>query len=186
MKNAALVVIDVQKGLDDPRYGERNNPEAEGNIARLLASWRSAGRPVFHVQHMSKTPGSPLRPGEPGNAIKDEVLPLDGEPLLRKSSASAFVGTELEQRLRERGIEEVVTVGLITSHCVSTTARTASDLGFRTFVVSDATATFGMTAPSGRRYAAAEMHDMGLAELSGEFATIVTTDELLATLKNPA
>jgi nicotinamidase-related amidase len=183
MKNAALVVIDVQTGLDDPGYGERNNPDAERNIARLLESWRRAGRPVFHIQHMSKTPGSPLRPGEPGNAIKEEVAPLEGEPLLRKSSASAFVGTDLERRLRERGIEEIVAVGLITNHCVSTTARTASDLGFHTYVVSDATATFGMTAPSGRRYGAAEMHDMGLAELSGEFATILTTEELLEASK---
>ena len=180
MKKTALVVIDVQKGLDDPRYGKRNNPEAERNIARLLESWRKDGLPIFHIQHMSTRSDSPLRPGQPGNAIKDEVRPLEGEPLLRKSTASAFMGTDLEKHLRARGIDEVVTVGLITSHCVSTTARTAGDLGFRTFVVSDATATFEMTSPSGRHYTAEEMHDTGLAELSGEFATIVTTDELLA------
>lgn len=182
MTHAALIVIDVQKGLDDPRWGSRNNPGAERNISRLLDDWRRAGRPIFHIQHMSKEPGSPLRPGQAGNAIKDEVRPLEGEPLLHKSVNSAFIGTDLEQRLRAGGIDEVVTVGLTTNHCVSTTARMAGNLGFRTFVVSDATATFEMTSPAGRHYTAEEMHDMGLAELSGEFATIVTTDELLARL----
>ncbi|MGH9456103.1 MAG: cysteine hydrolase family protein [Thermoanaerobaculia bacterium] len=184
MKKTALILIDIQQAFDDPRWGPRNNPDAERNAARLLDAWRRAGRPVFHVQHMSAEPDSPLRPGLPGNAIKEEVQPLDGEPLLHKSVNSAFIGTDLEQRLRAGGVDEIVTVGLTTNHCVSTTARMAGNLGFRTFVVSDATATFETTSPAGHRYTAEEMHDMGLAELSGEFATIVTTEELLARLED--
>ena len=66
----ALILIDIQEGLDDPRLGARNNPAAEQNMARLLTEWRRRGWPIFHIQHMSTEPGSPLRPELPGNAIK--------------------------------------------------------------------------------------------------------------------
>ncbi|HXG58773.1 MAG TPA: cysteine hydrolase family protein [Thermoanaerobaculia bacterium] len=177
--DAALIVIDVQKAFDDPRWGPRNNPDAERNIARLLDRWRRDGRPVIHVKHDSVDPRSLLRPGLPGNEIKEEALPAGGEPLLHKCVNSAFIGTDLEARLRAMGVTDVVAVGITTNHCVSTTVRMAANLGFRAFVVSDATATFGMVSPAGRSYTADEMHDMGLAELSGEFATIVTTAQLL-------
>ncbi len=70
---AALVVVDVQDGFDAPAWGARNNPDAERNVARLLAAWRAAGRPVAHVQHASRDAGSPLHPHHPGHAIKREA-----------------------------------------------------------------------------------------------------------------
>lgn len=175
----ALLLIDIQQGLDDPRYGERNNPEAERNIARLLVAWRKAGRPVVHVQHMSVTAGSPLRPGLPGNALKPEVLPLPGEPLYQKSASSAFAGTSLESYLRARVVGKVVVVGLTTDHCVSSTIRAASDLGFEVAVVSDATATHERRSAGGVRIDAAMMHEAALASLAGEFAVVRTTDQVL-------
>lgn len=178
----ALIVVDVQRGFDEPVWGRRNNPGAEGNIARLLAAFRGSGRPVFHVQHMSVEPRSPLRPGRPGNRIKDCATPLPGEPLVRKTVNSSFIGTNLESRLRRKGVKTVAVVGLTTNHCVSTTARMAGNLGFETFVVSDATATFDRRGPDGRVHRAETMHEIGLAELHGEFATVLTTDELLARL----
>ncbi|MGH2410610.1 MAG: isochorismatase family protein, partial [Chloroflexota bacterium] len=83
--DSALIIIDVQKGLDEPGLGRRNNPEAEANIARLLSAWRQAGRPLFHIKHDSTDPHSALRPDSPGNEIKDIVLPRNGEPLIRKT-----------------------------------------------------------------------------------------------------
>ena len=77
--NTALVIIDVQKGLAEPHFGERNNPEAEANMAQLLAAWRAHDLPVVHIRHCSTEPDSLLRPELPGNAYKDEVLPLPGE-----------------------------------------------------------------------------------------------------------
>jgi nicotinamidase-related amidase len=168
--------------LDESKYGQRNNLDAEANMARLLAKWRSENRPVIHVQHMSKRADSPLRPGHPGNEIKDEVKPLDGEPLIRKQTNSAFVGTDLEQQLRQRDIDTVVVVGLTTPHCVSTTTRMASDLGFRTYIVSDATASHPAVGHDGRLYTASEIHDTSLTALQGEFATVVETDALLRTV----
>ena len=178
--SAALLVIDVQKGLDDPKYGERNNPDAERNMASLLALWRDRGRPIVHVQHMSVEPGSPLRPELPGNGIKPDVAPRSGEPVFRKTRSSAFTGTELESHLRSLGIEQLVLVGLTTDHCVSSTARSAADLGFRTLVVSDATATHERRGADGNHHGAEEMHRAALASLQGEFASIHRTEELLS------
>lgn len=132
---AALLLVDVQEGLDDPTLGERNNPGAEERAATLLAAWREAGRPVVHVRHLSEEPGSPLRPGQPGVEIKEIVRPAPGEPVVEKSVNSAFIGTGLEERLRADGIETLIIAGLTTDHCVSTTARMAGNLGFETYVV---------------------------------------------------
>jgi nicotinamidase-related amidase len=177
--NAALIIVDVQNGFDDPRWGRRNNPEAEANIAKLLDAWRRSGRPVFHVQHSSSLRDSPLSPGMAGHAIKEIVAPRTGEPVIKKSVNSAFIGTDLEEQLQGSGIRTVVVTGLTTDHCVATTARMAGNLGFDTYVVSDATATFDREGADGKRYSAEEVHAVNLASLNQEFAKIVTTNALL-------
>jgi nicotinamidase-related amidase len=177
--DAALLLVDFQCGMDDPGFPPRNNVLAESNAARLLAAWRETGRRIIHVQHMSTEPASPFRPGLPGNAIKPALAPIDQEPLFQKKVSSAFVGTELERHLRDMAIDTLVVVGMQTDQCVSTTVRMAANLGFRTYVVNDATATFDLTGPDGTHYPAQLVHDVTLASLHGEFATIVTTAEVL-------
>ena len=179
-QKTALIIIDVQQGLDDPRLGRRNNPLAERNMARLLARWRERGRPIFHLQHMSTEPESPLRPELPGNAIKGIVAPLDAEPVIQKQVNSAFIGTDLQARLRDAGIESLVIVGLTTDHCVSSSARMAGDLGFDVTVIADATAAHEHRSYDGQRYSAEMVHEVALANLNGEFAAVLTTDQVLA------
>jgi nicotinamidase-related amidase len=99
--------------------------------------------------------------------------------VIKKSVNSAFIGTGLEKRLRRRGIRTVVVTGLTTDHCVATTARMAGNLGFDTYVVSDATATFDREGADGKRYSAEEVHAVNLASLNQEFAKVVTTNALL-------
>lgn len=180
--NAALISIDVQQAFADPRWGQRNNPDAEEKIAALLAAWRATGRPVFHVQHRSASPTGLFRPGTPGYLHKPEGQPRAGEPVIVKSVNSSFIGTDLEARLRAAGIAVLVIMGLTTDHCVSTTARMAGNFGFETYCVADATATFERTGPDGRRFTAEEMHATALASLHGEFATVVWSGEVLAAL----
>jgi len=181
--SAALIVIDVQQGFGDPVWGRRNNPDAEQEIGRLLGAWRATGRPVINIQHCSVEPGSPLRPGQPGVEFMPVATPLPGEPVLQKSVNSAFIGTDLEVRLRAGGVKRVVIAGLTTNHCVETTTRMAGNLGFHPILVSDATATFDRIGPDGRQWAAEEIQAMTLANLHQEFAEIATTEQVLATLE---
>lgn len=179
--STALLLIDVQQAFDDPFWGPRNNPQAESNIAALLQAFRAAGRPVLHVKHDSVDPRSTLRPEAPGNAFKPEAAPLPGEPVFPKSVNSGFIGTGLESYLRERGIDGLVIAGITTNHCVSTTTRMAGNLGFQTTLVSDACATFDFKDEQGV-IPAETMHRIGLAELRGEFAEILTTAEAITRL----
>jgi nicotinamidase-related amidase len=176
---AALIVIDVQVGFDDPVWGVRNNPRAELNIGRLLSFWRMTRRPVFHVRHDSLLPGSPLRPRQRGHAFKPETAPFQGEPVIGKTVNAAFIGTTLQADLKQARSQTVVLTGLTTNHCVSTTARMAANLGFTTLVVGDATAAFGNKGMDGRMRSGSEVHDAALADLRGEFAQIVETGALL-------
>jgi nicotinamidase-related amidase len=180
--NSALLVIDVQVGMDDPRRTPRNNPDAEANIARLLAAWRAAGRRCIHVRHDSTNPNSEFAPGTPGNAIKEIVAPLPGEWLIVKNVNSAFIGTDLDARLRADGITTLVITGLVANYCVETTARMAGNLGFETWLPRDATAAWDEVGPDGTYFKAADIHAMTLMNLHEEFATITTTDEVIASL----
>ncbi len=100
-RNTALVLIDLQKAIDHPSWGVRNNPEAESNITRLLNHWRKSGMPVIHVRHVSRFPDSTYRDGQPGVEFKEIARPLPGEPVITKHVCTAFIGTDLESKLRE-------------------------------------------------------------------------------------
>ncbi|MBT4035472.1 MAG: cysteine hydrolase [Candidatus Marinimicrobia bacterium] len=182
MHKPALLLIDVQKGFDSPAWGQRNNPDAESNIKRLLDAWRKHDRPIIHVKHCSVSPKSPLHPDQPGNDFKDEASPLSGEPEFSKTVNSAFIGTGLEDYLREKDLNALVIVGLTTDHCVSTSTRMAGNLGFDVTLVSDATATFERTDTDGVHISAEEMHRVNLASLNGEFCVVKSTTETLELL----
>jgi nicotinamidase-related amidase len=180
----ALLIIDVQNAIDDPSWGsDRNNRGAEANIARLISHWRARGWPLFHVRHVSRDPRSTYRPGQPGCDFKSEVAPRAGERVIEKSTNSAFIGTTLEEELRAAGVGEVVITGVITNNSVEATARMSGNLGFPTVVISDATATFGRPDYNGVWRSADDVHAMSLANLDGEYARILTTEEVIRRVK---
>jgi nicotinamidase-related amidase len=182
---AALLVVDMQLGFDDPAWGPRNNPMAEANVAAALAAWRAAAAPVIHIHHDSPNPSGLLRRDASGHAPKPEAAPLETEPVYRKRVNSAFIGTTLEADLRALGVATVAIVGLTTNHCISTTARMAGNLGFRTLVLADATATFARANLDGRLRLAEEVHQAALSDLQDEFAEIVDTQAVLAAMASP-
>ena len=177
----ALLLVDLQKGFDDITYwgGERNNLQAEKQAAEILYLWRKKKFPLFHIQHCSSNPGSPLHETKKGNEFKEEVKPLGGENIIRKNVNSAFIGTDLLEKLEHAGIQKLVILGLTTDHCISTTTRMAGNLGFDTYLVADATATFNKKGLNGENYSAELIHQTALASLNDEFATIVSTDQLI-------
>ena len=183
LAHAALLIIDVQKAIDADYHaleGPRNNPDAEQNIARLLAAWRRERRPIVHIRHDSTFLASAYRPGQEGNEFKNEVAPATGETIVPKQTNSAFIGTGLERQLRESGVDTLVVTGVSTNNSVEATVRMAGNLGFKTFLVADACFTFARRDFHGRLRTADEVHSMSLANLDGEYCTVLDTVAVLA------
>jgi nicotinamidase-related amidase len=168
----ALILIDVQRGFDDPYWGTRNNPDAEANIARLLASWTG---PLVLVRHDSTTPDSPLRPGQDGNRFRPELDRAEADLVFGKNVNSAFHGeVDLHAWLKARHITDIVLAGVQTNMCVETTARVGGNLGYRVRVVLDATFTFGLEDLTADQLAQATATNLR----GGGFAEIVSTDDI--------
>jgi len=177
--DSALLIIDVQLGIDELMTSDRNNPGAELCIAALLKRWRADGRQVIHVKHNSTEASSPLRPECLGNQFKPEAMPVGDEPVFEKQVNSAFIGTDLQQYLIDRNLKNLVIAGFTTDHCVSTSTRMAGNLGYRVTLVSDATAAYERMGVDGRLYSADEVHQVNLACLNGEFCSVLATDQVL-------
>jgi nicotinamidase-related amidase len=171
MDRTALVVVDVQQAFEDSEYwGRRNNPDCEANVAALIAAWRAASRPLVYVRHEFE--GYDW-------AFKDVV---SGEPdlLVSKQVNSAFYGSpDLDAWLRERGLDAIALCGITTDHCVETTARMAANLGYEVLFALDATHTFDRTGPDGTVMTADQLARATATQLHEEFATIVSTAELV-------
>ncbi len=180
----ALIVIDVQRAFDqwEAAGRRRNNPHAVVRIVDLLEAFRKRQMPVFHIRHEGTRPGSSFLPDGPGYPVKDEASEIDGEPVIVKRVNSAFIGTDLESRLRAARIATLLICGATTNHCVETTTRMAGNLGFDVRLVRDATWTFDRVGPDGDAHSAEAIHAMTLANLNGEFARIVTAAEAIAAL----
>lgn len=181
----ALIVVDVQRAFDqwEAAGKRRNNPDAVARIADLLAVFRAQGAPIIHIRHEGTRPGSSFLPDGTGYAVKDEARERADEPVIVKRVNSAFIGTDLEARLREAGIMRLVICGATTNHCVETTTRMAGNLGFDAWLVRDATWTFDRIGPDGDAHRAEDIHAMTLANLNGEFARIVLASEAVAALR---
>lgn len=178
--NAALIIIDQQKGILHPRLGRRNNPQAEERMLELLALWRLHGRPVIHVQHLSRSPDSVFWPEQDGVEFQPRFMPQDAEWLIQKQVPDAFCASGLEAQLREAGIGQLIIVGVATNNSVESTARTAGNLGFDAWVAEDACFTFDKADYFGTPRTGEEVHGMSLGNLHGEYATVVSSAQLLA------
>ncbi|HAV37935.1 MAG TPA: cysteine hydrolase [Massilia sp.] len=178
----ALIVIDMQKCMAAPEVGERNNPAAERNIAALLAAWRARQGLVVHVRHISRSPDSPFRPGQPGVEFQEQFAPRADGHVVEKNVTDCFIHSSLERWLRVRGVDEVVIVGVSTNSSVEASARTAGNLGFAVQVVADATFAFGKRDYGGAWRSAEDVHLMALSNLDGEYARVVDTAGVLARL----
>jgi len=183
-KNPALLLIDVQQAFLDDAYwgGNRNNRDAEEVCGQLLRQWRTLGLPLVHIRHSSANPASKLHATSAGFAFHEAVQPLEGEKVITKSVNSAFIGTHLDDLLKKESIKTLVIAGITTNHCVSTTTRMAGNMGYDTFVISDATAAFDRIGVKGEKYGAELIHWTALANLNEEFATVWDSNELFRQL----
>lgn len=184
--DTALMVIDLQRAIDDPGWGARNNPGAEKTVAALLAAWRGRRMPIYHVRHDSAEPKSTYRPNQPLHDFKPEAAPLPGETVVAKRTNSAFIGTGLQERLARSGRTTLVVVGVITNNSIEATVRMAGNLGFTTYLVEDGCFTFGRRDWQGVWRTAEEVQALSLANLHGEYCTVVKAADVLAALADGA
>lgn len=176
--NAALVLIDLQKGINHPKLGPRNNPRAEHILLNLLTQWRKSSRPVVHVRHISRSPDSVFWPQQSGVEFQEQFVPLATEQVIEKSVPDAFCATNLEHWLRSHSVTQLIVAGVATNNSVESTARTGGNLGFKVLVPEDACFTFDKADFFGKQRTAEEVHAMSLANLHGEYATVVSSSEL--------
>lgn len=187
---SALVVVDMQRGFDDPVWGATTNLDCEANVVALLEAWNSAGEPVVVVRHDSEAPDSPLHPDAAGNALVASVAAARADVLITKNVNSAFYGQpDLHGWLRERGIEKLVICGIQTNMCVETSARMAGNLGYEVTVALDATRTFDLSTEipglaTVTRSADELMATTALVLQAGGFAQISTTADVVRTIEH--
>lgn len=179
--NTALLIIDLQNDyFPAGRNPLEGSPEAAQQAGRLLEQFRTAGRPVFHVQHLSVRPGATFfLPGTPGAEIYPRVQPRPGEPVIQKHYPNSFRETDLLERLRQASVERLVVCGMMTHMCVDASVRAAADLGFTVWLVQDACATKAL-AFDDQAVPAAHVHAAFLAALNGTYARVIPAEDVLA------
>jgi nicotinamidase-related amidase len=175
----ALVIVDIQNDYFPGGRCELVGPEqAAERASAVLEGFRGRGEPVFHVQHLWEGEDAEyLAPGTPGVEIHESVRPASGEPVTQKAYPNSFRETDLEQRLRDAGVSDLVIAGMMTSMCVDATVRAAADLGFGCTVVHDACATLDLEF-AGRQIPAASVHGAFLAALGDGYAAVTAADDV--------
>lgn len=180
-KKPALILIDIQKAFLDEEYwgGNRNNKDAEIICGKILYKWRELNLPLFHIRHSSTNLNSKLHHSNKGFEFNENVTPFENEIIITKDVNSAFIGTDLKERLDNSNIDTLVIIGITTNHCVSTTTRMAGNFGYETYLISDATATFDRTGINGEKYDSETIHFTTLANLNEEFAAVWNFEKLM-------
>ncbi|MEN5238177.1 isochorismatase family protein [Pseudomonas sp. TWI923] len=175
-----LVILDVQDAIDRPNWDGKSNPGYLAVIQRLLALWRSKGWPVVHVKHDERTPTSSYYVNGPWNGIKQEVAPIEGEAVIIKQENCAFIGTELDVTLGEMRVKRLVLTGVVIHNSMDATVRAGKALGYSIILPSDATTAVPVVGPNGKRWDAITVHELTLAILGGEYADVMSSDEVVA------
>lgn len=174
LDQSVLLLIDIQREYRDGRVPLANVDAAANEAGRLLDLARRKGVPVFHIAH-DAGPGAPAFASDSVNRdFLPQVTPCEGEPVLFKRYANAFLGTGLADRIHETGRNEVIIVGDTVGVCVSTTTRAAAEEhGLRVTLVADAIAARDVPDPFGGKIDAETVRRVALAELADFFAVIV-------------
>ena len=183
LSRAVLLPIDLQQGFDEPSWPLRWNKQMDANGLALIAEWRATGRPIIHVRHDSVESGSTLTPGTVGNNFRPGFGPQGDEPLITKSVNSAFIGTDLDLRLKRLGARHVIAFGISTDQCVSTTIRTGANMGWDMVLVPDACDCFDLPDGNGGTIRAEDIQAAHVATLNFEFCRSLSTEQLIEARK---
>ncbi len=177
----ALLLIDIQRDYFPGWKMELSGmDDAAEKTATLLKAFRTSGKPIFFIRHLSTRTGAAFFvPGTPGADIHNSVQPLAGETVIEKNFPNSFFQTELLLRLNEADVTNLVVCGAMSHMCIDTTVRAAKELGFACTVISDACATRDLKFGN-KLLPAHTVHAAFMAALDGMFANVMTAEEYLA------
>lgn len=178
----ALIIVDIQNDY----FPEGANPlvgsqQAVDKAAQVIAHFRKNNLPLFFIQHDAGPTSNWFRTGSHGIQIHPLIKPGAEEPVIVKVHPNSFLDTDLEHRLNNNAIKELIVIGMMSHMCIDATVRAASDKGFSCTVVEDACATKDLTFHN-KKVLAEDVHASFMAALGSAYAEITTTDELLRKL----
>lgn len=179
--STALIVVDIQNDYFPNGKMALSNPDkAAANAVKVIDWFRQNHKDnIFHVQHIA---GSPelgfFLPNTEGAEIHETVLPLENENTIVKNFPNSFLKTDLESKLREKGVTKVVVAGMMTHMCIDATVRAAVDLGFETTLIEDACATKELSYQE-RKIPAEQVHYSFVSALDGMYANVISTEKFL-------
>lgn len=179
--STALIIVDIQNDYFPNGKMELSNPEeASVNAAKVLEWFRHNHKNnIFHVQHFASDPGLGFfLPETEGVKIHESVLPLENENIIKKHFPNSFLKTELESKLKERGLTKVVVVGMMTHMCIDATVRAAVDLGYETTLIEDACATRELSYQD-NVVPAEQVHYAFVSALNGMYCDVKSTEDFL-------
>ncbi|WP_028452234.1 isochorismatase family protein [Chitinilyticum aquatile] len=181
---SALLVIDVQQSFEHlPFWSEDDLPAYQAAQTALIQGCRARRVPVVQVFHHNLASDSLFNPAN-GRCVAQDWLPKEHDHRVVKHVHNALTDSGLDVWLRRQGVDHLIISGMRTEQCCETTARVASDLGYRVDFVSEATLTFAMRHPDGREFSAAEIRARTELVLDGRFARVCTVAECLESLEH--
>ena len=179
MTRTALINIDTQQSFEHRDFWQNDDFEDfKSAMAALLVGCGERGVPIVDIFHLAEQGPFSL---ESGYVKPMSFLSHRPDAVFYKHVHNAFTDTGLDHWLRSRDINHLIICGLRTEQCCETTARVASDLGYRVTFVTEATLTFPMT-HKGITLDVATLRHRTETVLAGRFATVKTVAETLETL----
>lgn len=184
----ALVLVDMIEGFTNPECALGSDADSVvAACGKLLQAFRKHGLPVFFTTVIYRDDSQArvfrdrlpaldvLKPDSRWVRIDSRLSPLPDEPVMEKQWASGFFATGLAQQLRDAGADSLVVCGLTTSGCVRATAVDGLQHDFRVVVPREATGDRNLQA-----------HEANLFDLDAKYADVVSVDDVLAQLSDPA
>lgn len=185
-KRTAIITLDVQNDLVENTNGVRASGMLD-RMATILAAGRAAGSEVIHITASVRSDFKDIPRDNPlwimvrqqnsmvigtkGAELHESVAAMPGELVLNKTCVDPFLTTNLGQALINADVNTLVIFGLWTNYVVEATARHASDIGYRVFIVSDCCAGNNP-----------ENHTWAMEKMLPTLSYITTTDEVVAAL----
>lgn len=184
MSNTALIIVDLQNDyFPGGKWTLEGTAAATENAARLLDLFRAQKRPVVHVRHEFPTADAPFfAPNSEGAKVHPSVQEIAGEAVIVKQQINAFRDTELKKTLDDLAVDKLVICGAMSHMCIDAVTRAANDLGYQCTVAHDACATLELEF-NGVTVSASQAHAAFMSALAFAYASVVSTTELLASLK---